>query len=170
MKTSLSFSILTCMTSMLLILACEKAEIQNHTNSTKSIEARDHCVEECADCPVDDCCCSITLTEGNNVTVELCGTTDPCLSTTACGPSEAGDCEISGYTISFLLTSGNPTELFCVDKNTAISIKANAVSAARVTCRVGQSPPQSVTAVFNNPPNDKVYYKINGDCEIADCL
>jgi hypothetical protein len=167
MKNSNLFSILFCMSSLFLITACDNTEIRK-IGST--IEARSDCVDECADCPVDDCCCSITLTEGNNIAFELCGTTDPCLSTTACGPSQAGNCTISGYTIGFTLTSVSPTQLFCVAKNSAISIKASQNSAARITCRVGQSPPQFVTAVFSNAPNDKVYYKINGDCEIADCL
>ena len=155
---------------MLMISACEKAEIQNSTTSTKPIEARDHCVEECADCPVNDCCCSITLTEGSSVDLELCGTTDPCLSTMSCGPTEAGDCMIEGYILNLTLTTGTPTEFFCVGKNTPFYITAGSPASARITCRVGQSPPQFVTAVFNSPPNDKAYYKVNGDCEIASCF
>lgn len=168
MKKNSLLPILFCMSSVLFIMACEKAEV---TNSSAKIEPRSDCVDDCNDCPVNDCCCSITITEGGETDLILCGTTDPCLSTTACRPAEAGNCIISGYTIEMTLNSaGVATGLFCVDPNSPFYIQSSNNVSARITCRVGQSPPQGVNVTFNTPPNNKAYYTVNGDCEISSCL
>src|SRR5688572_28623998 len=119
MNYSKYFSILFCTISMLMISACEKSEIHK---STSVIEDRSDCVDECTDCPLEDCCCSIELTSMNSINLTFCGVTDPCLSSIPCGPTTVNGCTISGYELYSTLTSMNPTTLFCVDKNSAFYI------------------------------------------------
>lgn len=148
---------------MLMICACEKTEIQK---SVSTIEERSDCVDECTDCPIDDCCCAITLTSQNSLNLIFCGVTDPCLSTQACY-AEAGNCVISGYELNATVTQASPTQFFCVAKNSPFYILASAAGTARITCQVGQANPQTVNVSFNS---DKVYYTADNNCELTSCL
>jgi len=166
MITKHIISILLCLNFAFFFSACDKAEIQK---SVAKIESRSDCVDECDDCPVDDCCCAITLTDGFTTNLIFCGVTDPCLSTQACSV-EAGSCVISGYELYSALSSvSNPTELFCVNKNSAFYILSSANVSARITCQLGQANPQYVNVTFNTP-NNKAYYVVDGDCTISNCL
>ena len=129
--------------------ACEKAEIQN---ATATIDTRTECVDECADCPVEDCCCSITLTEGTGANLTFCGVSDPCLSTMACY-AEADACIISGYELYADISTSDRVELFCVRKNTPFYILSDNVVTARITCQQGYLNPQtvSITGTSKNP-------------------
>jgi len=146
--------------------SCEKSDL---INSNTKITTRSHCVDDCTDCPVDDCCCSITATSGGAVALTFCGVTDPCLSSIPCSAT-AGTCTISGYELYGGINFGGvQTELFCVRKGSAFSIQPTSGSGtARMTCQLGQTNPQTVNITWNSP--NKVYYSVDNSCVLTSCL
>ena len=173
MKTSLSFSILFSMISMCIFISCEKSEIQKVVKSNKHIEGRS-CVDDCSDCAVDDCCCSITLLSQPSGTIQigLCGTSSPCLSTIACQAGSLGMCaDISGFEEPFSFTSQFETKMFCVPQGASFGITntGTGTPTMRLTCQVGQVTPQTVTITLNTPP-DKPFWQTNGSCELIKCF
>lgn len=151
------------------MVGCEKTEIHKTLNAdSNQIEVRE--VDDCTDCPVADCCCSVTLLSGPDVQLELCGTSSPTLTTMTCGPIGTDLCnDISGYIEIVQIESGDPTGLFCVAKNTPFGIiSSTGAATVRVTCQVGQTNPQSVNITLNTP-GAKPYWQVNGDCELEPC-
>lgn len=150
--------------------ACEKADLQkSSTVDDVKIENRD-VPDDCEDCPVDDCCCLVQMTQGS-ATLDLCGTSSPLFSTTACGPTIAGGCTISGYLLTtFLDASGSPSSYhFCMAKGTPFYIQSSHIATARITCQAGAANPQTVSVTFNTP-GGKAYYSVNESCELVPCL
>ena len=160
---------------MLMISACEKAEIQkSSTLSRKEIKDRSCPTQECEDCdPVEDCCCSITLLDAPffPLDLEFCGTSGPCLSTMGCDDDDLGICgDLTGFIENISLPTQFSTALFCVPKNAPFAIKsANQNLRVRLTCQVGQFTPQTVTIQLNTPP-DKPYWQTDGSCELEPCF
>jgi hypothetical protein len=170
MKNRYLFSILITMLSLFLISACEKAEVQ----SNAKIHARTDCpIEDCSECdPVEDCCCAVQLlSDDNNVQLDLCGTTGPCLSDMACEDDNPGTCpDILGFIQEVTLTNQFSTVYFCVAKNSPFAIKSASTAAqVRVSCRVGQTTPNWVTINLNTPP-DKPYWETDGNCDLTACF
>ena len=165
--------VLFCMVSLLAISACEKAEIQQSAKSNKHIEGRS-CVDDCSDCAVNDCCCSITILDdpGQGVNIGLCGTSSPCLSTTACEAESVGNCaDIDGFEEPFSFTSQFETKMFCVPQGSSFGITNTGMGTPRfsLTCQVGQFNPQTVTIQLNSPPA-KPFWETNGSCELTSCF
>ena len=152
---------------MFMITACEEIELQK---SQQKIEARDHCIDDCNDCPVDDCCCVIEALSGNLVNLTWCGVSDPCVSSTPCSGS-AGGCNISGSEFYGTINYGaaDYTELFCVPKGRAFYVQPGIgqTGTARMTCQLGQANPTYVNITWNG---NKVYYSTGNDCSLTSCL
>ena len=158
---------LGCCFLVSILFSCEKAEIQKSIpNDTAKIETRG---DDCTNCPPEDCCCLVTLTEGTSAPLVFCGTTNPELSTSECEAVVTGCNEIQGYYWFTTLTSSpDPTEHFCVEKNTGFMIGILTGSASlRVTCQVGQLAPQTVNVTVTSP--NKVFFNVNDDCELEVC-
>ena len=168
MKTSISFSILICMISMFLFSACENAEIQKTTSGKVQIEPR---LDDCTDCPVNDCCCYVELanpTTSANLT--FCGVTNPEWSSTVCGPVDFGNCAtISGYYWFELLDNmNNPNEFFCVTPNTSFMLGIASGSAnLNITCQYGQLNPQTLNVSLSAP--NKLFFNVDGECGLELC-
>ena len=156
------------MTSMFIITACEKAEIQKSNNVI--IQQR---AESCDYCPVEDCCCYVELTGGaTSADLAFCGTTNPDISTSTCGPIDlASPCDdISGFYWTEALSSlGNPNEYFCVAKGTSFMLGAGPLTGTNIRfhCQVGQTNPQFIT--LNLSAGEKHYYTVDDDCELSEC-
>ena len=162
-----SLIIILCFGCLILSLGCDKADIQKSLpKDDPKLTSR---TDDCEDCPVNDCCCAVVLTGGVTppATVTLCGTDGPRLSTTECGPIEAGACTIMGYTLDRTLTSGSPRGFFCMAPNTAFCLQGPVNAQLSITCQVGQTSPQTVNVTLGA---SKVYYTVNGDCELVSCL
>jgi len=166
MKTSLSFSILICMTSMLIISACEKMEIQNSSSKEEvKIESR---ADDCDDCPVEDCCCRITQTTSGLTGLVFCGTTNPELSSLVCGADLEDPCQdVSGFYWFSSLSGSGDDEFFCVQKNSTFMVGVNAASTITISCQYGQSTPQVVTKSLS--AGEKLFFSADGDCELSEC-
>lgn len=174
MNTKNLISVLVCAIAMLMISACEKSEIQNSkTLSTLEIKDRSCPIDDCDDCdPIDDCCCSVQLlSDHQDVELEFCGTSGPCLSTEACEDEDPGTCpDIFGFIETISLPMQNSTALFCVPKSSTFAIKsANAAATVRITCQAGQTNPTYVTMQLLTPPN-KPYWQTNGSCDLTACF
>lgn len=154
---------------MLMISACEKAEVK----SDAKIHSRIDCpITDCQECPIDDCCCAVQLLSDNtNVFLELCGTSGPCLSEMACEDEDPGTCpDILGFIEDITLPTQFSTVYFCVAKNSPFAIKSSSQQAqVRVTCQVGQTTPNWVTITLNTPP-DKPYWETDGSCDLTACF
>ena len=162
------------MQGLFLITSCEKAEIQKSLVTTNGkVQAReDDCVDDCEDCPVNDCCCAITLLSNTEPAgLVLCGTTGPCVSERTCDVDELDLCEdIEGFELDIALLNQFSTVLFCVPENTPFGIiSSDGTHLVRITCQLGQTNPQSVIITLNSPPA-KPYWETNGSCELTSCF
>ena len=169
MNTRKSFSILFCMISLLLLSACEKAEMQNSVTNKKPIDLR-NVPNDCNDCPPADCCCAVGWLSGPAVDLYLCGTTTG-LTGIECGPVQVNNCEIEGFILPFSVSSTNPLGYFCMSPSTALygqnrNTSGNATS-LRVSCQVGVFGPDSEDIVLS--PGNTSYLSIDGSCGIALC-
>ncbi|MEP6648154.1 MAG: hypothetical protein ABJC12_13775 [Saprospiraceae bacterium] len=167
MRISFFFSLI-CF-CLVLATSCEKADIQKTSISdNEKIQSR-NVPDDCDNCPVNDCCCLIQLTEGNT-TLDICGSSSPLVSATPCSAG-AGTCVINGYLLSTTLNAGGTpsTYHFCMAKGVPFCIQSSNAATARITCQAGSTSPQTVTVNFNTPGN-KAYYTVNGSCELIPCL
>ena len=157
------------MISLLLISACEKAELQNSTVAQKPIQPRD-VPDDCEDCPVLDCCCAVGWLSGPPVDLYLCGTTTG-LSGIECGPVQVNGCEIEGFILPFSVDQNNPLGYFCMSPNSALYVQnRNTMGTAtglRVSCHVGVFGPDSEDILLS--PGNTSYLAIDGSCGIALC-
>ena len=157
------------MTCMFISTSCDKSEIQK---PALQIEARDHCIDDCEDCPVDDCCCVVELLSVGPATLHFCGTTGPCLSTMACGASGLGNCpDLSGFRETITLQNTSDRDLFCVSKNAPFGVSApiGSTPTIRIHCQPGMINPPWVTIQLNTPPN-KPYWSTDSDCLLTSCF
>jgi hypothetical protein len=169
MKNKKLFYILRCMISFISILGCEKAEIQGTSNSQNNkVSAR---MDECDDCPVEDCCCAIELRNVSIGTANLriCGTSD---GTGSCSyPSPPSPCiAISGGgQATGLLNSSDPKHLFCMDPGNSLCIENLSSSPADIwlTCQNDIVMPQRIAITI--PANETVCFATNGSCEVELC-
>ena len=152
------------MTSMFFLQSCETAEIQR--SSVKGdllIEPRN--IDDCEDCPVDDCCCAIAILTGPFLDIDLCGTSTPNKPSTPCS-STIGSCNISGFIFTLpTLNSTNTIEYFCVPVNGSFYVRSSQTGSARITCQAGQAGYQSVDVSFPATRG----FTTNGLCELGGC-
>ena len=166
------------MICMFISTSCEKADLQKPT-ALKHVEGRGGCpIQDCDECPDNDCCCSIELLSipqgGVPVALELCGTSGPCLSTMSCSAGGVGMCpDINGFVENITLIGQGSTAMFCVPQNSPFGIilasPTTQTHQVRLTCQAGQTPPNTVTITLNQPPN-KPYWQTNGECELTSCF
>jgi hypothetical protein len=164
MKNNHLSNIITCLAFLFLMPSCDTGEI--HKSGPKAdllIEPRN--IEDCEDCPVDDCCCAIALIEGANLSIDLCGTSTPNKPSTLCN-STVGSCNISGFIFTLpLLTSSDPLQYFCMPTNGSFYLRSMGSGIVRVTCQAGQVGYQSIDV---NLPATRGF-TVNGDCELTGC-
>ena len=103
---------------MLIISACDKAEIQKPT--VKVDDRIDLRTDDCTDCPVNDCCCEIVQTSGTGL-LSICGSTGARLSSTPCGPISDPPSPCPAIAASYILgpftISSAKRQGFCVPVN-----------------------------------------------------
>jgi len=158
---------------MFFIASCDKSDIQK---SDSKIALRDDCVDDCEDCPANDCCCAITLLSSpgiGGVDLVLCGTSGPCLSERECEVTDLDMCAdiLNSFELDINLPNQFSTGLFCVSKNTPFGITSAGpgTPTVRLTCQLGHTSPQSVTITLNSPP-DKPFWQTDGNCELSNCF
>lgn len=171
MKTSLSFSILLCMTSMFLITSCEKADVQNSRIVNYDgviIEYRSDCI----DCPdLNECCCAVYLQNPgmDEAQLFLCGSSD---GSENCTGAVFGDCEVNnngGH--EFDLHEFNDKERFCMLQGGSFWIHNTNTSDPAyiyISCQEDITNPQVIQVTI--PANSRYFYDVNGSCELTLCI
>lgn len=148
----------------LLLSSCEKSESDHARHERLGIRA-----DDCEQCPDNDCCCYVELNGGSIAELVFCGTTNPDISTSICGPIDLADCpDISGFYWAETLNSGDPNEFFCVMPGTSFMIGAGPATGTsiRFTCQYGQLNPQFINLALS--AGEKRYYTVDG-CTISEC-
>jgi hypothetical protein len=165
MKNKHLFQTLVCLLAM-FIVGCENSEFTKKISSPdQPIELR---AEDCEDCPVNDCCCSVEMTAGLSMELVFCGTTGPFLSSSECEFDIMGCNLITGYYEYHTITSVDPKYFFCVSPGTGFSIGSTSGNASfTVTCQEGDLDPQSEN--FNISGPQRHYFTVNGGCEVGPC-
>ena len=165
MKNKKLVHILFCMVSVFL-LGCENTDLQKGIKvETQSIEVR---ADDCEDCPDNDCCCAIELLSGGSMDLVFCGTTGTFVSSSECEFDIMGCNLITGYYEYHTITQLDPKFIFCVSPGTGFSVGATTgTSSYRVTCQEGEFAPQSED--FNLTGPQRVYFNVDGECEVEPC-
>jgi len=150
--------------------SCEKADqnITRNAQNNKQLDSRT--VPACANCPIDDCCCSVEIYPTNqSVNLRFCGTSDGASGCTDSGPGNCSSISGGGQTIS--LDPNNIRKLFCMSHNDAFSIQnitGLGVGATIVlSCQHDLTHPQTDTITIAD--TGKAYFATNGSCVIAEC-
>jgi hypothetical protein len=150
---------------LMLYIACEHADVQKPAAINPPIDLR---AEDCEDCPDNDCCCSIELTDGNGVDLVFCGTTGPFVSSTECGFDIMGCNIIDGFYEYHTISMVDPKFIFCVPTGTGFSVGTlSGTSGFRITCEEGELDPQSED--FNLSGPQRVYFNVDGECQVSPC-
>ena len=127
---------------------------------------------DCDDCPdEDDCCCYVTLNNGDNsASLFFCGTSDGGVVNCSSLPCVATSYTNKGHTIT-LTTPFNFKYNFCVLENTEfffLNTHATDVADIKVSCQRGQSTPQEYA--FQLAANGgRAYLLTNGTCVVSEC-
>jgi hypothetical protein len=164
MKLTINQLILCCMTSIALLTACEKADIQKPVVDNQPIVPRGPAID-CEDCPVEDCCCAVELIDLGPVSFELCGTSSPNVITTPCSDTW-GNCSISGFLLPYTIMNLYDLELFCMPLGSSFRIKSTPLSGSgtvRITCQYGQLGSVSEDVTF---PGQAFFY-VDEECVIS---
>jgi hypothetical protein len=157
---------------MFFLPSCEKNEFRktyvSGTNEFPILPRGD-----CDDCPdEDECCCTISLDNGDNfASLGLCGTSDGNVVTSC--PSLP--CVASQYALkdhSFTLsTPFNFKYDFCAFENSEFFIRnvhPTDVANVNITCQRGQSTPQNISLQLQ-ANGGRAYITTNGSCEVNEC-
>jgi hypothetical protein len=147
----------------IVYLSCEKADLQKSAKDDTRIKSR---IDECKECPEEDCCCGVQLLSGTATNLILCGTSSPDVTTTGCNFS-VGSCTVNGFELPISLASIYDKGLFCMPQNAGFSIHSTAGATLRVSCQNDVTSPwyQDVTVSSNGT----VYMTNNGSCQVGFC-
>ncbi|HZV69615.1 MAG TPA: hypothetical protein VFG10_08725 [Saprospiraceae bacterium] len=165
MKNTVFSFIFICSIFIMMTTACERTDLQKSSiNNNEKITPR---IDDCGDCPPEDCCCGVQMLSSGSPTLRLCGTTSPDNTMFTCGPTFVGECEIGGFILILPLSGLGDKEGFCMAQNTAFSIVSTATVSVRITCQYDLTSPQHQDVILT--ANTPQYFSVNGDCEVNDC-
>ena len=161
--------ILTCMMCM-FYTSCEKAGIQDSIKGNAKIEYR--AIDDCEECPAENCCCTIELENGTQADLILCGVwnntspSNPCSTSNPPSPCSA----ISGITSLIALNSiTNPREHFCLPIGGSFRIFNNTGMEVKLilTCQADMTEPDYETITMGI--DDVLYFDGDGNCLLEPC-
>ncbi|HQW02275.1 MAG TPA: hypothetical protein PLR30_07355 [Saprospiraceae bacterium] len=166
MKKTFMLYIMACLTSIFLFASCEKNEPQMKADTILPITSRT--VEDCDDCPIDNCCCVVEVLDPNDTyTFQLCGVYTGMFGST-CGPFTPGSpCgTVSGISTSITLSSAVPRAFFCIATGGSFRIlktMGNGVT-LRISCNADETNPDWFPFNIGDTP---LYYYVQ-DCDDLD--
>ncbi|TVR75937.1 MAG: hypothetical protein EA409_13935 [Saprospirales bacterium] len=136
------------------------------------IEAEQRCINDCSQCPQQNCCCVIELVSGDEIIFELCGNFIGCGFDPSCGPINApAPCgTISGVSAGTGPLQQFATYFFCISGNEDIYIfNSDQFETARikVTCTILDTVPIFTTLEIE--PLRGAFLQIDGDCLTSEC-
>ncbi len=153
------------MISIAFFQSCDNADLPVHQVRDDQITTR---TDDCEDCAFADCCCVIEYVSGSGVTLQICGTAD---GFDACSGGTVGSCDIdSGGRKDIMISSGDPRHFFCMDHGQAfwlVNTSSTLTITVEITCQYDELNPQSVMITLD--PMERVYYGVDGECEVAEC-
>lgn len=155
----------------LFTLSCEKTGIQTTVSEiSREQKISTRTVEDCEDCPVDYCCCSIELWNGTDVAdLSLCGFSN---GTYMCGTYiPPGNCsQFHGIGEDILLEDDDITRVIvCKEENGIFRIQnnTNATITIRITCHADQTIAQFKTKTLATM--EVVFYSTDDGCFLTEC-
>ena len=167
MKNNNFFIIIICSIFILGSTGCERTDLQRSSPyDLVKIEPRE--IEECDDCPLNDCCCAVWLQNSlSSAQLYFCGTSD---GNELCSGDATGICdEFSGGGQYLFLNTGTPKRGFCVDPGQGFWVRNLGDNPAYIyiTCQDDVTGPQTLTITLQ--PSEILYIGSNGECEIFEC-
>lgn len=170
MKNLIPSSLLTIITFLFVLQACEDVHEQSNQVITPNDNIPISTRGNCDLCPDDDeCCCAVWLQPGSSLaSLTICGTSN---GVVACIGSATGNCpSFTGGGILASLTSTDPSEGFCLNEGSPMYIRNIGASTANiiVSCQVDitMSPD---TMWLQIPPGITVYIQGNSSCVLEPC-
>ncbi len=168
MKNTIFLLYLSVSIFILMTTSCERTDIQkSSTNQSGLISPR---ADDCEDCSVGCCCCSIEALNPLPMSLSFCGTCDD--GALLCGPfSPASPCStFSGVVKSINFTSSHTRDVFCVPEGGSFRI-LNTTSGQtvtfRFTCRPDETPPTYINVTLK--PDEFKFFHNDGSCIAAGC-
>lgn len=168
MKVIKVLPIFMCMIALFVFGACENTD-QHASILTDKIQIDPRTVDDCEDCPVDYCCCTILSLEITTIDISVCGFSN---GDYLCGVyTPGGNCsQFSGIGEDITFTPPSNLRVYlCKEKNGVFSI-FNAESftvSVRLSCQVDITNPQFIN--INIPAHSFVFFSTNSDCELEQC-
>ena len=170
-RRTLLFSLLIPIAMVFTACHVSKDELPEPIANTE-IAAVERCINDCSQCPQQNCCCVIELIDGDGIVFELCGNFIGCGSSLPCGPITApAPCgTISGISTETDALQLNGTYFFCIAGNEDIYIfNTDLATTVRinVTCQELDTVPIFTTLIIE--PQRGAFLQIGGDCLISEC-
>ena len=171
-RRTLLFSLLIPIAMVFTACHDTKDELPEPGANTE-IAAVERCINDCTQCPQQNCCCVIEVTTGSPaVSLELCGNFFGCGFAPACGPINApAPCgTISGVSAETGLLQPNGTYYFCAAGSEDIYIfNSHSTNTARINivCMELDTVINFTTLIIE--PLRGAFLQIDGDCLTSEC-
>ena len=172
MKKSFMLYIIACMSSFFLFVSCEQNELQKNEKPDTTLPVTPRTpVEDCEDCPVDNCCCVIEILFGGPSNLLFCGVYSGMAGST-CGtftpPSPCAT--VSGISTTIPLNLMNPTRgLFCLPTGGSFRLENTGQEITiRITCQYGDITPDWEYIVLEE--DEVLFFDSNSGCFLVECI
>lgn len=155
----------------LFYISCEKTGYLNQKEITDNQRISNRTVEDCEDCPLDYCCCSIELWGTTTIApLNLCGFSNGASMCGTYNPPGNNCANFSGVGENILLESPDDRGVIvCKEENGVFRIAntSNNPVTLRMTCQADQTVPTFV--IINIPGTSVVFYSTDDDCLLTEC-
>lgn len=171
-RRTLLFSLLIPIAMVFAACDVAKDELPEPVANTE-IAAVERCINDCSQCPQQNCCCVIELISVDALELVMCGNFLGCGFAPACGPITApAPCgTISGVSdVAELDPMLATTYFFCIAGSEDIYIfNSDPINTARinVTCQALDTVPIFTTLIIE--PQRGAFLQIDGDCLTSEC-
>jgi hypothetical protein len=156
-----------------IMTSCEKSDVQTNkfqADSTHQITNRSN-IDDCEDCPNDNCCCVVELIDGSPANLLFCGIYTAMIGST-CGPfSPPSPCgTVSGLSSTINLGMSDPArQLFCLATGGSFRVQNIGTETVqiRITCQSEEVDPDWETIELE--PTDIFYFDSDSGCFLVEC-
>lgn len=160
------------MTSFFLFVSCEQSELQTTEKADTTLPVIPRTpVEDCEDCPVDNCCCVVELISGSEANLLFCGVYSGMAGSTCGSFSPPSPCAtVSGISSTINLYSTSPTRsLFCLSAGGSFRLENIGASVLiRITCQYDDITPDWENIELDE--DEVLYFDSNAGCFLVGCI
>jgi hypothetical protein len=172
MKKSFMLYIIACMPSFFLFVSCEQSELQTTEKADTTLQVTPRTpVEDCEDCPINNCCCVVEILADGPASLLFCGVYSGMAGST-CGtftpPSPCAT--VSGVSSTISLNLMSPTrQVFCLPTGGSFRLENTGADVTiRITCQYDEVNPDWEYIILD--ADEVLFFDSNTGCFLVECI